>query len=63
VDLALDEMRGRRNAERRTLGNGRGMFPDLGKQRHTATPLSVPPRRLKTLVRSSGDLADPRKGP
>src|SRR3954468_8299286 len=33
------------------------MSPDLGKQRHTATPLSVPPRRLKTLVRSSGDLA------
>src|ERR1700716_977192 len=26
-----------------------------------ATPLSVPPRRLKTLVRSSGDLADPLK--
>jgi len=24
---------------------------------HTATPLSVPPRRLKTLVRASGDLA------
>src|SRR5258708_5690282 len=43
--------------------NGRSMFPALGKQRHTATPLSVPPRRLKTLVRSSGDLADLRKGP
>src|SRR5947209_543190 len=27
-----------------------------GKQRHTATPPGAPPRRLKTLVRASGDV-------
>src|SRR3954470_23159588 len=33
------------------------MFPDRRKQRHTATPFGAPPRRLKTPVRSSGDVA------
>ncbi len=45
VDLPLLE--GRRNAERRTLGQRPRLVSRIaGKQRHTATPLSVPPRRL-----------------
>src|SRR3954453_6976938 len=48
---------GWRNAERRTFNKPRRISRIAGIQRHTATPLGVPPRRLKTLVRSSGDLA------
>jgi len=42
VDLPFLRETGRRKAH---LGNGRACFPDCRKkQRHTATPLSVPPR-------------------
>ena len=36
-------------------------FPDRRKTEATETPSDVPPQRLKTPVRSSGDLADPLK--
>src|SRR5882757_11546636 len=41
------DFEGRRNAERRTLGQRPRLISRIAeKQRHTATPLSVPPRRL-----------------
>src|SRR3954465_15236730 len=51
---------GRRSAERRICNKPRLIPRIAGKQRHTATPPGAPPRRLKTLVRSSGDVADRR---
>src|SRR5882757_4765262 len=40
------DFEGRRNAERRTLGQRPRLISRIAeKQRHTATPLSVPPRR------------------
>src|SRR3954462_2947595 len=45
------------SAERRIGNKPRRISRIAGRQRHTATPLGVPPRRLKTLVRSSGDVA------
>jgi len=48
---------GRRSAERRIVNKPRLIPRIAGKQHHTATPFGAPPRRLKTLVRSSGDVA------
>src|ERR1043166_1549088 len=45
------------SAERRVVNKPRRISRIAGKQRHTATPLGAPPRRLKTPVRSSGDVA------
>src|SRR5436305_14053995 len=56
VCLPFDE--GRRSAERRIVNKPRLISRIAGRQQHTATPPGAPPRRLKTLVRSSGD-ADP----
>jgi hypothetical protein len=38
---SLEEKRGRRNAERRTLGNGRGLFPGSPGNRGTRQRLST----------------------
>src|SRR5947199_8435570 len=56
-DLALMRREGGGSAERRKGNKPRRISRIAGKQRHTATPLGAPPRRLKTLVRSSGDVA------
>src|SRR3954451_4605024 len=44
------------SAERRGGNRPRRISRIAGRQRHTATPLGAPPRRLKTLVRASGDV-------
>jgi hypothetical protein len=49
--------RGRRNAERRTLGNGRGLFPGSPGNRGTRQRLSTFRHGVVGLVRASGDLA------
>ena len=46
VGGSLRQRGGRRNAERRTITGPRHDSRIAGNQRHTATPLSVPPRRL-----------------
>src|ERR1700710_2412430 len=47
--LALDEKRGRRSAERRTLSvETAACFPDRREIEATATPFDAPSRRLKT---------------
>jgi hypothetical protein len=53
---SLDK-RGRRNAERRTLGNSRGLFPGSPGNRGTRQRLSTFRRGVVALVRASGDLA------
>ena len=55
--VCLPFCEGRRSAERRIVNKPRLISRIAGKQHHTATPPGAPPRRLKTLVRSSGDLA------
>ena len=55
--VCLPFCEGKRSAERRNCNRPRRISRSAGKQRHTATPPGAPPRRLKTLVRSSGDLA------
>ena len=55
--VCLPFCEGRRSAERRIVNRPRLISRIAGKQHHTATPPGAPPRRLKTLVRSSGDLA------
>src|ERR1044071_3998889 len=51
------ERRGSGSAERRVVNKPRRVSRIAGRQQHTATPLGAPPRRLKTPVRSSGDVA------
>src|SRR3954471_19566322 len=60
--VCLPFCEGKRSAERRVVNRPRLISRIAGRQQHTATPPGAPPRRLKTLVRSSGDLADLRKG-
>src|SRR3954471_20766212 len=60
---SLSIKRGRRNAERRTLVTAAACFPDRRETEAHGNAFRRPPRRLKTLVRSSGDLADPRRDP
>src|SRR5207253_302009 len=55
--LALLKREGGGSAERRVVNKPRLVFRIAGRQVHTATPLGAPPRRLKTPVRSSGDVA------
>src|SRR5437868_10926176 len=55
--LALLKREGGGSAERRVVNKPRLVFRIAGRQVHTATPLGAPPRRLKTPVRSSGNVA------
>ena len=48
---------GKWSAERRNCNRPRLFSRIAGRQQHTATPRGAPPRRLKTPVRSSGDVA------
>src|SRR3954464_11820191 len=50
-------MRGSGAPKRRIVNKPRLISRIAGRQQHTATPPGAPPRRLKTLVRSSGDVA------
>src|SRR3954451_25336768 len=54
---SLSIKRGRRNAERRTLGNSRGLFPGSPGNRGTRQRLSTFRHGVVALVRASGDLA------
>src|ERR1043165_3404042 len=55
--VCLTFCEGKRSAESRIVNKPRLISRIAGRQHHTATPPGAPPRRLKTLVRSSGDLA------
>ncbi len=55
--VCLPFCEGKRSAERRIVNKPRLVSRIAGKQHHTATPPGAPPRRLKTPVRSSGDVA------
>jgi hypothetical protein len=55
--VCLPKSEGRRSADRRIVNKPRLVSRIAGKQHHTATPFGAPSRRLKTLVRSSGDVA------
>src|SRR5437868_1117757 len=57
IEPPLEEKEGGGSAERRVVNKPRLVFRIAGRQVHTATPLGAPPRRLKTPVRSSGDVA------